>query len=495
MTCFIIKCYYSLYTALSEHYFGYFRGLNGGQLSVILMNTLSIPLNFTIEAPVAGFYHSGVVDGNNDTIVNLPFSVAVFRNDRDYKGVYLRTDSNTVTVIGQNVVSQYSETFLILPYKRSNVLTEYVYYGMSVPGYHSSYQGAILIVGTEDNTTMKLTVTQTATTNFGNTLYTGREYSFVINRLQTFYIRSSSYTSDLTGTKIVTNKQVSVFSGHELTQIPQSTCCNNALIEQVPPVTSWGRVFYTMPLATRRYYIIKMLASHHSTKIDLYCNNFKYSYALNEKQYSTRTLSQSEYCVIQSNKPILVAQLSRGGYDERDYIGDPILMMIPDVLQFSNRFSITTIRNPSRSGYRHYVNIIVLAQYYQPDMIHLISGGRNISLNTQRWSPIRVEHTIEAYTTQVTLSEGVAEITHTNIDGLMAVTMYGVTSYESYGHPGRLGYATGLSICSALNFEIKISFILSINYALTVILEKVLKYFRQKQYVLYTAKESWCGQV
>ena len=433
-----------LHTAIGEYYFGYFRGFNGGQLSVILINTISTPVNFTIEAPVAGFYYAGVVDGSDETIVYLPFSVAVFRNNKDYKGVYLRADSNAVTVIGQNEINVHSETFLILPYNISSISTEYVYYGISVPGYHSSYQGAILIVGTEDNTSMKLTVTQTATTNTGNTLYTGREYSFVINKLQTFYIRSSSYSSDLTGTKIVTDKQVSVFSGHELTQIPQSTCCNSALIEQVPPVTSWGRVFYTMPLSTRRYYIIKILSSHHSTEIALYCNNFKESYTINEGKYSTKTLSQGEYCVIQSNKPVLVVQFSRGGYDERDYIGDPMMMIIPDVLQFSNRFASTTIQNTTRSGYKHYVNIIVLAKYYQPDMIHLISGGRNISLNTQEWVPIKVGHTTEAYATQVTISEGVADITHVNEDALMTVVIYGFANQGSYGHPGRLDFVGGL---------------------------------------------------
>ena len=409
---------------------------------MILINTLSTPVSFTIDAPVAAFYYTGVVDGRNETVVYLPFSVAVYYNQRDYKGVYLRTDNDAVTVIGQNEVNLYSETFLVLPYKRSSTSTEYVYYGISVRGYSSTYQSAVLIVGTEDNTVIKLTVTQTATTNLGNTLYAGTEYSFVINRLQTFYIRSSSYTSDLTGTKIVTDKQVSVFSGHERAQIPWSTCCDDQLIEQVPPVTSWGRVFYTMPLATRRYYTIKVLASYDSTEITVYCNNFKNTYTLNEKQYFSRTPSLSEYCVINSNKPVLVAQFSHGR--DQDGVGDPMMMIVPDVLQFSNRFPVTTIRNPSRSGYSHYLNIIVLAQYYQPDMIHHISIGSNISLNAQQWVPIKVKHTTEAYATQVTISEGVAEIIHSNVDGLMMVTTYGFTSYESYGHPGRLGHVTGL---------------------------------------------------
>jgi len=427
------------YTATGEYYLGYFRGYSGGQLSVILMNRMSESINFTIEAPIAGFYYAGVVDGNDDDIIYLPSSVAVLRNDRQYKGVYLKTDSDAVTVIGQNEESSNSDTFLVLPYKRSSVITEYVYYGISVPGYSSSYQSAMLIVGTEDNTIMKLTVTQTATTNFGNTLYTGREYSFVINRLQTFYIRS---TGDLTGTKIVTDKQVSVFSGHELARIPTNYCCQDTLIEQVPPVTSWGKVFYAMPLISRRSHIIKILASHNFTEIDLYCNNVKETFIINERQHYTKTLSQQEYCVIYSNKPALVAQFSRGR--DEDGVGDPMMTIVPDVLQFTNRFTTTTIRNATRSGYRHYVNIIVLAEHYQPDMIYLISGGRNVSLNTQKWVPIRVKHSVKAYSTQVTISEGVTHIIHKNEAALMKVSVYGFTSYESYGHPGRLDYLTGL---------------------------------------------------
>jgi len=389
---------------------------------------------------VVGYYYNGVVDSGSEVIVNLPFSVAVFTNDTEYKGIFLKADSNSVIVIGQNEANGSSDTFYAIPYKRSSVITEYMYYGISVPGYSSSYQSTILIVGTEDNITMKLTVTQAATTNTGNTLYTGREYSFVINRLQTFYIRS---TGDLTGTKIVTDKQVSVFSGHESAQVPHDLCCGDTLIEQVPPVTSWGRVFYTMPLATRKSYTLKVVSSYNLTEVNIYCNNFGKSHTINEGQYYAETLSQ-ENCVIYSNKPVLVAQFSHGGYEEGDYIGDPMMLIIPNTLQFSNKVSITTIRNATQTGYKHYINIIVLAQYYQPDIIYLISGGRNISLSTQEWVPIKVKYTTEAYATQVTISEGVVEIIHANEVALMAVSVYGFTEYGSYGHPGVLSYLTGL---------------------------------------------------
>jgi len=246
----------------------------------------------------------------------------------------------------------------------------------------------------------------------------------------------------LTGTKIVTNKQVSVFSGHELTRIPTGYCCENQLIEQVPPVTSWGRVFYTMPLATRRSYIIKMLSSINLTKIDLYCNNFHESFVINAGQYYAKTLSQQENCVIYSNNLVLIAQFSYG--QDEDGFGDPMMMIVPDVLQFTDKFTTSTIRNVTRSGYKHFVNIIVLAEFYQPDMIHLISGGNKTSLKTQEWVPIKVEHFIKAYATQVTISEGLAEIIHENEYALMTVLNYGFASQGSYGHPSKLGFVAGL---------------------------------------------------
>ena len=428
-----------MYTiVISEYYLGFFKSLMDGKLFLKLLNTISKQVHFTIEAPVAGLYQKGVIESDSELIFTLPFSVTVFSNDTEYKGIYVRADSDALIVIGQNEANNTSETFLAIPYKRSSVIREYVYYGISVAGYSSSYQSAILIVGTEDNTTMKLTVTQTATTNTGNTLYTGREYSFVINRLQTFYIRS---TGDLSGTKIVTDKQVSVFSGHELAQIPEEICCGDHLIEQVPSVTSWGREFYTMPLATRKSYSIKILAAHNMTKITVYCNNLDESHVVNEGQYLSKTLPSQEYCVVYSDKPILVVQFGHGMNEDGN--GDPMMTIIPDILKFSNSFPVTTIGNNTQLDYEQYINIIVLAQYYQPDMIHLILEGRSISLNAQEWIPIRVKHNVVAYATQVNVSESVLEVVHLNKKSLMIVTVYGFGVTESYGHPGQSGDIRG----------------------------------------------------
>ena len=432
------------YFAGSDYYLGIFKHLNGGHPSIILMTTESQPVYYSIQVPGIGYYHNGTITASNEDIVNLPKSVEVSPDDQN-KGIYLTTSSKTVTVIGQNVLLSstiYSVgTFAAFP--NSPICTSghvLKYYGVSVTERSQMYNSSVLIVGTENNTMMKLTVTQPVTIKVDNAetdLTPGRQYSFVINRLQTVCVAS---LEDLTGTKMVTNKSVSVFSGHQM------DINYDYLIEQIPPTISWGRVYYTVPLATRRSYTIKVLAAYDSTNVDIYCNDTKYSFTINESEFINRTFSLQEHCVIHSSKKVLVAQFALGDSDSGH--GDPMMTVVPAINQYTSKFIFSVLRNHKSSSYNHFVNIIVLAQFYQPDMIYLISGGVNKSLDTQKWVPVKVNNVIEAYATKVSVSESVAEIIHADTLALMTAVVYGFTQYEGYGHPGGLKLQRGL--CCAL---------------------------------------------
>ena len=398
------------------------------------MTSESQPVFYSIEIPGIGFSYSGMITANNDDIVDIPSSVEVSSHDDQEKGIYLKTSSNRVTVFGQNIVSSTVDTFLALSNPLSCVPDhEYKYYGITIAKRYSKYYSSVLIVGTENNTMVKLTVTQPVTIKVDDTdtnLISGRQYSFMINRVQTVYIRS---LEDLTGTKIVTKKPVSVFSGHQLGKY------DDHYIEQVPPTTLWGRVYYTAPLATRRSYAIKVLAAFDSTNVHIYCDDTRKSYTINESQFVYSELSLQEYCVVHSSKKILVAQFSLG-----ESGGDQMMIIVPSTNHYTNNFLFTTLRNYKSSNYNHFINIIVLAQYYQPDMIYLIAGGVNKSLDTQKWVPVKVNNVTEAYAAKVTISEGVVEIIHTNTSALMTTIVYGFANSEGYGHPGGLSYQTGL---------------------------------------------------
>ena len=436
---------------LYSYYLGFFANLdpNVGIISVLLITSETQPVQYYMEAPGVGYYRNGTISAGNEVILNLPSSIEVSSVYHQINGIYLTT-SDKVTVIGQNLDNHTSDSFFVLPL--IELSDEYVYYGITLRRTVVSSQhinNSILIVGTENNTMMKLTVTQSVNIGVGNTVTTlipGIQYSFVLNRLQTVYIGSPE---DLSGTKIVTNKPVSVFSGNGCGYVPRDVRACSHLIEQIPPTTLWGKVYYIVPLASKSAYTVKILAAYNSTIVHVYCNNTMESYTINEGEFIIRTSQTNEYCAIYSNKEVLVVQLSHGGGEDNRY-GDPMMTLVPATNQYLNKFDFSTIRNPLESGFNHYVNIIVKEQYYQPNMIYLIAGGVNRSLVTQQWVPIQVNNIIEAYATQVNILEGVTHIFHTDTSAEMMTIVYGFNTADAYGHVGGLYLSTGHLIIDKL---------------------------------------------
>jgi len=398
-------------------------------------------VQYYIEVPGLGIYHNGTISGDSSVKLNFIGAIEVASPSDQDKGIYLTTSSDKVTVIGQSVHTYSSDSFFALPITVLDNIP-YVYYGISVPRttVHSYLDySSVLIVGTENNTVMTLRVTQSVNISVGTTttnLIPGIDYSFVINRFQTIYVRS---LDDLTGTKIITDRPVSVFSGHQCGNVPRHVGYCSYLVEQIPPTIVWGKVFYTAPLADRILYTIKILAAYNSTNVNIYCHNAMEFHTINEGKFINIVLSTREYCGIYSNKKVLVVQFSHGSDEDNGY-GDPMMTLVPSTNQYLNEFDFSTIQ---ASFYTHHVNIIVTAKYYQPNMTYLITGRITRSLDTQQWVPIQVNNTIEAYATQVNIPWGVSKIFHTNAAAQMMTIVYGFTTDKGYGHTGGVQISTG----------------------------------------------------
>ena len=388
-----------------SYYAGFFQNRGGGNLSLYLTNTGLLDMSYIIESPGVRYFTAGTISGTKSTTVYLPSSLIIDSVNDQSKGIHLQTNSTNVTVIGQNVHSSGGDTFLALPTVKM-CCTEYVYYGISVSS--GAYSGSkVLMVGTENDTVMNLTVTQFVDIKVDDTvisLHRGIEYSFIVNRLQTVYIESSR---DLTGTRIVTNKPVSVFSGHECGYVPSSRYSNCMhLIEQIPPTTNWGKTYYIAPLHRRSGYTIRVIAAYNSTEVITHCNRVNF-YAINAGDNFTAT--HQSYCIIHSNKEILVAQYSHG-YSYDRIAGNPMMILVPATVHYCNEINLSTI---SSSRYSNYINIIVLKEYYQPSMMYWITGGVKKSLQSQSWNKI-----------------------HSSADALLSTVVYGVRSIYNYGHSG-----------------------------------------------------------
>ena len=319
-----------------------------------------------------------------------------------------------------------------MPYSRLCV-TEYVYYAISVSDGLNTNRSVVLIVGNENDTTIMLMVTQSTTINvdgFNVELPPDQQYSFVVRALQTVYVASYN---DLSGTKIVTNKPVSVFSGHECAKLPSNITSCDHLIEQIPPITLWGKEHYTMPLASKPY-SIKILAAHNSTIVDIYCNNMRLQPEyLNEGDFCTFPLKMEEYCAIYSNKEVLIVQFSHGHHAD-NHNGGPMMMVVPALKQYFSKFDVSMIQV---SNFFHHINIIVTAHCFHPEVMYVVTAeGLHESLDAQQWVPIMVNGGTKMYTTQMNVSEGIVKIIHTMPSAMMTVVAYGFTKDKGYGHVG-----------------------------------------------------------
>ena len=417
---------------VTHYYLGFFANYNRvNNISLLLMASITNQVKFFIEIPNVEYYDSGTLSAGGEVILYLP-------RGAEGKGIYLTTSNDSVTVIGRSSRRHSSDSVLVFP--TMELGDDYVYYGISVPKslerLHFNVNSSILIVGTVNNTILKLTVAQNVTVDVGDTivrLIPGTQYSYVINRLQTIFIGSPE---DLSGTKIITDRPVSVLSGHQCANIPLSVEACSHLIEQIPPTVMWGKVYYVAPLVNKTSYTIKVLAAYHSTTVNMYCNNTLQSYTINEGEFFNKTLHMNDYCAIYSSKVVLVVQLSHGAGEDLGY-GDPMMTLVPATNQYSNKLYFSSSRNPIRSGYNPYFNIIVMKQYYQPNMIYLVVGGVNRSLVTQQWVPIQVNNIIDAYATQVRIPEGIiTQVIHTDAAAQMAAIVYGFATSDGYGHMG-----------------------------------------------------------
>ena len=331
------------------------------------------------------------------------------------KGIRVSTRKQQISVFGLNYGNTTSDGFLALPCTRQNV-ENYVYYGMTFhDGINPERLSQLLIVACEDNTTV-IVASQTITLNMMET--------YLYERFQ-----------DLTGTRVVSNNPISLFSGHQCTFIPENVGFCDHLTEQLPNTATWGTHFLTASLAGRNTDdMYRILASQPSTIVTVTCSTQLQSNIYNLSSagdWETIEIphNESSYCAIESSKPLLVVQFALGR--EIDNAGDPFIMIIPAIEQYDNDYNIFMPHEFSR----HFVTVFVTPEYYQPDMIYI----DDVSQEGADWVAINcTDTTICGYATYAELPAGTHRLYHADFRAIIGILVYGFNVKESYGYPGGL---------------------------------------------------------
>ena len=315
-----------------------------------------------------------------------------------------------------------------------------------------------LIIGTQNDTEIILEPSvlishpfASATTS--NIFFPGISVSFrtvTIHRFQTFYLQVRG--GDISGTRIIANKPVSVFSGHECANIPLNSQPCDILIEQIQPIDTWGTEVVTIPLKTRSNGdVIKIFASQDSTQVNVTHTDIISgtvtsgpTFTLNANKF--KELLIEDFSLIQSNHPIGVYQFSRSFKIDNQIMSDPFMLSVPPCEQYRDSYTVATAPfDPSikgtvneRNAYVNYTNIAVPLKYFNVSLIQ-VNGN---TINASEFKPIRrADNSIWGYGVQLLLDEGVQVIKHQDPTAALAVTMYGFSNQMSWGCTGGIGLA------------------------------------------------------
>jgi len=196
----------------------------------------------TVQIAGLGFIAPFSVTAGTVTSVVVPSGAQLDTSDVvEDKGIHV-TALDEVTVYGLNRIQFTTDAYLGLPTDIQG--TEYIVLGYENTGAIGSQ---LAVVGTQDTTTV--TITPSVTTG---SRPAGVPYSIVLNQGQTYQLRNTAAApADLSGTIITADKPVAAYGGHQCANIPAGATACDYVVEQLPPTSTWGKEFGTVPLATR----------------------------------------------------------------------------------------------------------------------------------------------------------------------------------------------------------------------------------------------------
>ena len=445
--CMVFICKYycityihSYFTELSDYGSDFIIGINKNLYSIansldLHISTASNEIITFHVGDINGLFYTGTVTLNSSTTVNLDVSYMV--TDSTYsnrnKGIRVYTEDGgliSVQVVNYGSTFDTVSSYVAYLYEKLYVM-QYVYYTVSTTSLFGFTSSLTLLVGTADNTTITITPSHDITipediqnSNSPNLiLEAGNSHTITLHYLQTFMFGAAN-TIDLTGSKIVSDKPLTVVSGHECSNVPANVHYCDATSVQVPPTATWGTKFLLTPHGGRtrgQYY--KIVAAESNTVITYNCNNSATvsNVLVDEGAALTFSTPSDIYCYAESNKPVLTVILGTGG----EAVGAPVMSMVPSMNSYV--YSDILFHIPSYSEfYSHWINIMSTASNPQVLMNGEVLSLSWITINDNNGAPT-------GYAAQISLSE-VGEDNIISSDPPITALVYGWGDYSGFSY-------------------------------------------------------------
>ena len=485
----------------SEFFLAFMNNLDLGKNSenqiALFITTDEASSPFTVETKFAGvdgfvetsngsglFSHSYVARRGKFTIIKFPSGrfnatsnmyapdIAVQNNSDRNKAVHVKaTDPNhELTVYALNEERASSDGYMAIACTTYPTARDYRYFVFSA-GFAGENLATrfsrFLIVPCEDDTHITIdgsrpiespidvvptvSITDPQSANAAQRTVTYRQ---ALNQFETLMIDSPS---DLTGTIIISDKPISVFTGHQCGQVPTGKQNCDYLVEQIPPHATYGSLFFTAPFATRESGDIYRIGSvRDGASVTVTCsqegssNVRTLTSCINETrffEFETNSGSNREFCSIQSNQTVTVMGYTLAHSLDNINIqgrpspyGDPSMVYVPPVVSYLNNYTITTAQELTTDffGYMSYVLPTRVFDNSQADQdvfrINDVSTSPDSGYQPIYCS-VNGENEICAYGAYHEIVQGELSIQYGTGMEAFGLYTYGFTREQSYAYP------------------------------------------------------------
>ncbi len=310
-----------------------------------------------IEMSSIGWRQSFTVAANTVQIISIPAEAEMLSSEVIDETAVQVTTSGPSSVYIHQYNQMRSDASLVLPVTAIGK----DYYIMSYNPYTTNgevYPSEYAIVSIEDNT--EISLMSSATTRRGMTR--GSSKNIILNRGQTYQVHGATINDDLTGTYIKSNKAVSVFGGNRWVQVPNGCGNRDNLLEQMPPVDSWGREFVMVPSKNTTSDIFRIISAVDNTLIELYDKgqNLNQRFSLNRGNWKELRLdNKARY--VKASHAVLVAQFLVGGdCNGNNRQGDPSMVILNSLEQY--RDTVTIYNSPFEIITENFLNVTMKTQ-------------------------------------------------------------------------------------------------------------------------------------
>lgn len=308
----------------------------------------------TVSVPLAGWSTSFSVAANGVTSVAVPnIYEATGSEVAQDRGVHI-TSVEPVTVTAVNYQNQTTDAAQVLPVNGLGTS----YRVDALPGTSTAFpngtyifRSELLIVATEDGTSVNITPTTTTTSGHAPHV----PFTVNLNAGQVYQVQALNGLTDLTGTLVEGTatsgpcRPFAVFGGSMCAVVSCAAC--DHVNEQMMPVNTWGTSFHTVPLGSLTAWGYRILASEDNTLVTV---DGGAPIALNAGE-SHQVLNTVQPTCINGNKPISVTQSMQG--QTCAGIGDPSLLILMPDDRMSTSVQFTTLFS-TQSVVGHFVSVV-----------------------------------------------------------------------------------------------------------------------------------------